>query len=65
MKYTIQEKKQTILNLAKEIRRLRTEIKNETNQLYQLCAHNYEKKIDNEGCYSSSYYKCIYCGKNK
>jgi hypothetical protein len=65
IKENLKVKNRTVLNLKKEIQRLRNEIKNEQNQLYQLCDHKFETKTDDGGCYSTRYYKCVYCGKNK
>lgn len=63
LKQSLNEKKARKIKLLKELSTLKNEIKKEETKLHSICNHSYEKRLEYQGCYSSSYQICIHCGK--
>jgi len=59
----IENKRINIGNLKNMIKILKEEIKYDTNQLYELCNHKYERECTTSGCYAEYDYICQYCRK--
>ena len=63
LKIGLSEKIKRKTELLKELSTLRKEIKKDRSELYKKCSHNFIKTFIDEGCYSKTYYRCVYCGK--
>lgn len=63
LKNRIKLKYKMIDDLKDVIKKLNKEIKDDTNQLYELCNHKYERECTTSGCYAEYDYICQYCRK--
>ena len=63
LKQVIIDKKETIWEQEKLLRKMKQELKNEVELLQSLCNHNYIRECATSGCYAEYHYICKNCQK--
>ena len=61
LKDKINEKKDIVYQLEKNLKILRSELKDQINQLQSICNHSYVRECTTSGCYAEYHYICKYC----
>ena len=61
----IKTKRNMIGDLKNIIKTLNEDIKEDINQIYELCNHKYDRECTTSGCYPEYDYICQYCRKCK
>jgi hypothetical protein len=61
LKDIIIKKKSNIYDLEKNLRLIKSELKEQINQLQKICNHSYVRECTTSGCYAEYHYICKYC----